>query len=409
MPTPLEQVELPFVDLHGADWAADPWAAARAIRDTDPRGGRLARSERGVEVLFHEGYETLIGDRRLETLHTTHYAEEGAGPMAVDFIDNGHLLTFETERHLRVRRVMTAAFRLSAIEQRRTWFGELADGLIDRFAPTGRCDLVGDFGHRYSIEILCRMIGVPAEDIPRFEQATLDMAYINARPMAPVVEPLEEALRTIWDYSAELVARRRDEPQEDFISGLIEAERTEGKLTERETIWGVANLLFAGHDTTRYQIAAAARALIEAGAWEELAADPGLAPAALEEVLRLFPVVQVTSRVVVADDVVVDGVAVPPGTILRFNWFGFNRDPDRFAEPDRFDPRRADAVSRQPFGNGVHKCIGHALARADLEEAMVALTRRLTGVRVAGDVPQHPYTGALGGPTALPLEFTERA
>jgi cytochrome P450 len=408
MPTTLDQVELPFLDLHSEAWAADPWAAARALREADPRGGRLARSERGIEVLSHEAYSTLIGDRRLETLHTTHYAEEGAGPMAVDFIDNGHLLTFETERHLRVRRVMTAAFRLSAIEQRRGWFAELADELIDGFAASGRCDLVSDFGHRYSIEILCRMIGVPAEDIPRFEAATLDMAYINARPMAPVVEPLERALQTIWDYSADLVARRRAEPREDFVSGLIEAERTEGKLTERETVWGVANLLFAGHDTTRYQIAAAARTLAEAGAWEEVAARPELAPAALEEVLRLYPVVQLLSRVVVADDVEVDGVHMPRGTILRFNWFGLTRDPERFEDPDEFVLGR-ETAGRHPFGNGVHKCIGHALARADLEEAILALTRRLTDVRVAGDVPQHPYTGALGGPTALPLEFAERA
>ncbi|MCW2991867.1 MAG: bioI 1 [Solirubrobacterales bacterium] len=409
MPVALEQVELPRLDLQGADWARDPWATARRLREDDARGGRLARSERGIEVLFHEAYATLIGDRRLETLHTDHYAQAGAGPVALDFVDNGHLLTFDTERHLRVRRVMTAAFRLSHIEERREWFGELADELIDGFAGEGRCDLVADFSHRYSIEILCRMIGVPAEDIPRFEQATLEMALMNALPLEPVAARLEAALQTIWDYCTEIVQRRRAEPREDFISGMIEAERTEGKLTERETIWGVANLLFAGHDTTRYQIAAAVRTIAGTPDWEALAADPGLAPAALEEILRLFPVVQVTSRVVVGDDVVVDGVHMPPGTVLRFNWFAFNRDPERFAEPDRFALRREDRDGLMPFGAGVHKCIGHALARADLEEALVALTGRLTDVRVAGDVPQQPFTGALGGPTALPIEFAARA
>ncbi|MFL5843495.1 MAG: cytochrome P450 [Solirubrobacteraceae bacterium] len=409
MAATLEQVELPFLDLRAEDWSRDPWTTARRLREEDPRGGRLARSERGIEVLFHDGYTALVADRRLETLHTDHYAQAGAGPRALDFVDNGHLLTFDTERHLRVRRVMTAAFRLSHIEQQRAWFGELAEGLIDGFAAQGRCDLVADFSHRYSIEILCRMIGVPAEDIPRFEEATLDMALMNALPLEPVVPRLEAALQTIWDYCTELVERRRAEPREDFVSGLIEAERTEGKLTERETIWGVANLLFAGHDTTRYQIAAAVRTLAGTADWDAIGADPALAGPALEEILRLFPVVQVTSRVVVADDVVVDEVQMPPGTVLRFNWFAFNRDPDRFAEPDRFVLHRDDREGVAPFGAGVHKCIGHALARADLEEALVALTHRLRDVRVSGDVPQHPFTGALGGPTALPLEFAARA
>jgi cytochrome P450 len=231
---------------------------------------------------------------------------------------------------------------------------------------------------------------------------------MNAYPLAPVVPQLEAALKTIWDYSVELVARRRADRQEDFISGMITAQETEGKLTEHETIWAVANLLFAGHDTTRYQLAAAVRALIEAGAWEQLASDPGLAPAAVEEAIRLFPVVQLTSRVVVGDDVVVDGVHMPPDTILRCNWFAFNRDPERFSDPDRLDLRRADFNDRVPFGVGVHKCLGHALARADVEVALEQLSSHLTDVRIAGDVLMQPFTGAMGGPKELPLVFRRR-
>jgi cytochrome P450 len=402
----LDQVELPYLDIQGDRWGREPWAAVRDVRaaagDT-----RLAKSDRGIEVLAYEDYVSVMGDRRLETLHTSHWEEQGAGPMTLDFVDNGHLLTFDPERHLKVRRIMVAAFRMSHIEEQRAWFAELANELVDRFVERGECDLVADFSHRYSIEILCRMIGVPAEDISRFEQATLDMALLNAFPLTPAVPRLETALKTIWDYSTEIVAKRRVEPQEDFVTGLIRAQESEGKLSEAEAIWGVANLLFAGHDTTRFQLGAGAKALIDTGAWEELAESPDLAPAAVEEAIRLFPVVLVTSRVVKTDDFVLNGVKVPRDTILRCNWMAFNRDPAKFEDPDRLDLRR-DLSGRAPFGTGVHKCIGHALARADIETGLQVLTERLTDVRLDGEVEFKPYSGGMGGPTNLPVRFSAR-
>lgn len=404
---PLDQVELPFLDIHGADWARDPWGTVRALREADPRGGRLARSSRGVEVLAYADYARLMGDRRLDTLHPTHWQEQGAGPLTLDFLANGHLLTFEREKHLRVRRMMNTAFRISRIEEQRAWFAELAHALVDRVVDRGACDVIADVSHRYSIEILCRTIGVPAEDIARFEQATLDMVHLNANPFEPVSAVVEAALRTLWDYSVEIVARGRVEPREDFISGMIAAEASDAGLTEQEQVWAVANLLFAGHDTTRYQLAAAVYGLIASGAWAELAADPSLAPAAVEESIRMFPIVLLTSRVVATDDVVVDGVHMPVGTVLRMNWFAFNRDPERFVEPDRFDLRR-DASASVPFGVGLHKCIGHALARADLEVALEVLATRLHEPELVGEIPFQPYTGSIGGPQALPIRFRAR-
>jgi cytochrome P450 len=401
----LDRADLPFLDLRGEAWRRDPWAEARRVRASHRRGGKLARSDRGIEILGYEDFKAVMGDRRLEALHATHWEDQGAGPMTLEFLDNGHLLTFDPERHIRVRRIMTTAFRLSDIQNQQPWFRELAGGLIDEFAHRGQCDLVADFSHKYSIAIICRMIGVPPEDIPVFEHATLEMAHLNAFPLSPVAAPLEAALKTIWRYSEDIVARRRRGPQQDFISGMIAAQETEGKLSEKETVWAVANLLFAGHDTTRYQLAAAVRALIDAGAWEELAADPALAPAAVEEAIRLFPVVHLTSRVVKPDDYVLDGVLLPRDTVLRANWFAFNRDPDRFPDPDRLDLHRDDYRDRVPFGIGVHKCLGHALARADIEIALQELTARLTEARVTGEVIVQPVTGGMGGPKNLPLSF----
>jgi cytochrome P450 len=403
----LESAELPFLDVLSREYSQDPWALIGRLRTEDPRQGRLLRSDRGVELIAYEPVGEVMGDKRLETIHSREYWEDrGAGPLAMDFLDSGHLLTFEPEHHLRVRRLMVKAFQASRIESQRAFFHELAHRLVDGFVDRCECDLVLDFTHRYSIELLCRLIGVPVEDIPQFEQATLDMVLLNAYPLEPVADQLEAALQRLWDYSAALVERRRTDPRQDFVTSLLPA-FDEGKLSESEMIWGIANLLFAGHDTTRYQLASIARALIETGEWEATAASPERCPAIVEEGLRFWVVTPVQSRMVAVDDYVLDGVHLPRGTVLRINMFATTRDPDFFSHPHEFtiDAEHGKTV---PFGQGVHKCVGHTLARIDMEIGVEVLTRRLTDVRIDGQVRFQPTTGSLWGPTSLPIAFSAR-
>jgi cytochrome P450 len=401
--TPLNQADLPFLDVMSQEFAENPSAAIDRVRFSGGAAGRLIRSERGVEIISYDPLGDTLQDKRLRSLHSDYWAQHGAGPMTLDFLDNGHLLTFEPERHLRVRRIMVGAFQMSKIEQARDAFYEIGNRLIDGFIDQGRCDLVWDFTHHYSIEILCRLIGVPKDDVPRFEQATLDLTLLNARPFEAVAERVEAALTTLWGYSQDIMARRRAEPQEDFISSMLPA-REQGKLSEEEMTWGVANLLFAGHDTTRYQLASILRALMEFGQWNDVGSHPEWAPDVVEEGLRLFPVTLLLTRVVVANDFVFDGVHLPPGTIVRLNMLGTTRDPERFVEPARFDVHR-DRGRTTPFGQGVHKCIGHALARADMEVGVELATKRLRNPRIDGEVTFQPVTGALWGPTFLPIAF----
>jgi cytochrome P450 len=401
--TALAEAELPFLDVMGPEFSRNPWETVAQLRGAAGGSGRLLRSERGVEIIGYEDIVQTLGDRRLRTLHSDYWADHGAGPMTLEFLEHGNLLYFPSEQHLRVRRLMVGAFSMSRIEQVRDEFQAIADRLIDGFVDRGRCDLVWDFTHRYSIEILCRMIGVPSEDVPRFEQATLDLVLLNRRPFEAVADRVESSLVTLWEYSAELVARRRDRQEDDFVSSLLPAS-TDGTLSEREMIWGLANLLFAGHDTTRYQLASLGRALIESDQWDEVGRRPELTPQVVEEGMRAFPVVLVLTRVVISDDFVFDGVHLPAGTIVRLNLLAGNRDPSRFEDAERFDVHR-ERKHTTPFGHGLHKCIGHALARADMEIGVQALTQRLSHPRIDGEIAFHPVTGALWGPTKLPIAF----
>jgi cytochrome P450 len=401
---PLDDARLPYLDLYGV-FSEDPYVAIQELREQNDGTLHLARSQRGIEVF---SYDTLVDviSMGVDTVRTTNVddkSEQGAGPLALEYMREGMLLHMDPERHNRIRRIMTGAFRASEIELNRGLFREIADRMIDDFAGRGECDLVDDFSHRYAIEILCRMIGVPLEHIPRFERATIDLALMKAKPFAPGVPKLETAVGVLRDYATALVDGEFDEPKSGFVAAL-DARTEEGRLTKTEQIWGVVNLLFTGHDTTRFSIASSARALIDSASWQQLADEPGLVPQAVEECLRFYPITLVLVRVVVADELIVHDVVMSRGTVLRFNMYGITRDPERFENPDEFDLLRS-RDRRVPFGRGLHMCLGHMLARADIEVALEALTQRLRSPRVIGDVPMAPTTGGLGGPAHLTLSF----
>ena len=182
--TPLAEAELSYLDVMGAAFSADPW---QTIEDLRAGGsGRLLRSDRGVELISYEDIGEALKDRRLRTLQSDYWAEHGAGPKTLEFLEHGNLLYFPPDQHLRVRRLMVGAFSASRVEEARREFSAIGDRLVERFIDAGRCDLVWDFTHRYSIEILCRLIEVPAEDVPQFEQATLDLVLLNMRPFENV-------------------------------------------------------------------------------------------------------------------------------------------------------------------------------------------------------------------------------
>ena len=212
-------------------------------------------------------------------------------------------------------------------------------------------------------------------------------------------------MKTLSTYVIELLQKRRRAPQDDFLSALNEAQDTEGQLTEDEIVWNVVNLLFAGQDTTRIQLAAAVRAFVENGIWDDLRADPSRIAQALDESLRFYPVLQFLVRKPL-EAVELDGFRFPPGRRVVVNTTAASRDPKVFTDPHRFDPNRPSEY-RVPFGWGIHYCLGHVLARTEMTEALTLLTSKLTGVRV-GDVHVSSPTGMLGGPESLALEFSYR-
>jgi cytochrome P450 len=399
----VDELDLPSFDVRGPEFTADPHGVLRRAREIAP----LARSHRGVEVLTYDLITRILTDERFDTAGVEHYRRLGAPNSVLRFVDDGLLSTMERERHDRVRRVLARAFSIRRIDEQRGLMQEIAGQLIAGFAEQGRCDLVGELSDIYPMQVLCRLIGVPAADITTFSNDAQMLHLLAAVPMGPGFPALDQAYRSLEAYVVELLEAHRRVPQADFISALIEAQETEGRLTESEVVGNVVNLLFAGAGTTRMQLASAVQAFVVHGLWEELAEQPELLPAALEEALRYDPVTQFVVRIPL-EDAVVDDVVFPKGTRVLVNLLAGSRDPVAFPRPDRFDLARGESRSRLPFGWGVHHCLGHALARTQMTEALRLLLAQLTEVTVTSSVVKALPSAMLGGPDRLGLSFRRR-
>jgi cytochrome P450 len=407
----VEDLPLPLLDVLGDTYSRDPTGELRRLHSL---GHPMARSHRGVELLTYRWVASLFNDSRFHTVDARHFADKGSPPSLLAFVQDGLLLSMESERHDRVRRVLARAFTLRQAAHQRAMMREVAVDLIDGFAPIDRSggahsvDLVDQFTDRFPMEVLCRTIGVPSQDIEQFLGAAHELHLLAAVPMAPGFDRIDAALRTLEDYVLDILERRRLQPADDFISGLLEAQQAEGSLTKSELVGNVINLLFAGAGTTRYQLASTVRALVEQGLWETVAARPELIPPAVEEALRYYPVTQFVVRIP-DGDVMVEGLRFPARRRVILNLLAASRDPSVFDDPDSFDIARTNTSrSRLPFGWGTHHCLGHALARTAMAEGVAALTDRLTEVTIDAPVPVPPPGAMLGGPEHLYLTFTDR-
>ena len=398
---PLDDVELPFLDITSDEYFQDPFAAVEALRRTDPRGARLVRTVRGVDLMRYDAGKALLTDKRILNPDVTHFAEMGAGPLLVEYLSNGKMNAMRGQQHLAHRKLLTPPLSPGTVAAQRRTYREIADELIDGLAA-GRCDLVADFSHSYPVRILCRALGVPVTDIHVFERMTLEFALINSFPLEPYVPRIEAALQALVDYVSELIERRTAVPGGEFVDELVGYER-DGRMTKKEIVWSLVTLMQAAHFTTRNQTVSIVRALLETGLWDAVAANRSLIPAAVEEGMRYYPVVLGVTRVVGGEGVVFDDVELPVGTLVRWNPMGATRDPGFFDQPYRFDLAR-DTRGRIPFGWGLHKCLGHTMARADMEVAVEALTERLVSP-VIETPPRMVATGSLWGAEALRLRF----
>ncbi|HYF46299.1 MAG TPA: cytochrome P450, partial [Acidimicrobiales bacterium] len=309
--------------------------------------------------------------------------------------------------HGRIRRLVTRAFTPRRIEQERPRIRAMADDQVRRAVEAGQVDVMQTVAHKLPSLVMAELFRIPEADRDLFCDWTTDVGLAFGAAADPEVRRrVEDALASLDDYAQRLVDERRADPGSDLLSELIAVEEEGDRLSTRELVDLVENLLFAGHDTTRGSVGALIWLLDQhPQAFADIRADAGLVANTVEEVLRYEAITFSTARCA-AEDVTVAGVSIPEGDTLGVCLPSASRDPRAYDDPDVFDIRRKDP--RPPtFGAGAHYCIGAALARAELQELVHSIVENTSAVQ-AEEAPRWMPFAHIRRFESFPVRFEGR-
>jgi cytochrome P450 len=355
--------------------------------------------EDGQQVFFvyrHDDIAQVLRDG--ETYSSAHIIDLIMGPVMGEHI----MLGMDDPQHRRYRGLVSMAFRQKVLAQ---WEDELisrvAGELVDRFADRGRAELVREFTFPYPTQVIAGILGLPREDYRQFQRWSSAILSFFTK--------LDEAIaaaQELTEYIAAILVERRQQPREDLISELAQAELDGEHLSDEEIFSFLRLLLPAGVETTYRATGNLLFSLLSSP--EQLDAvrnDRDLVSPAIEEALRLeTPLLNITR--LATKDAVIGEVPVPAGSTVMLMLAAANRDEDRHADPDRYDIFRVDPKPHISFGHGPHACLGLHLARLEMRTALNLLLDRLPGLRLDphGDDP-HIRGQVFRSPTSLPVLF----
>lgn len=295
------------------------------------------------------------------------------------------MLETDPPDHTRLRSLVSQAFTPRAIEGLRPRIERIADDLVEKAAAVGRFDLVASIAYPLPVTVIAEMLGVPSEDMTRFERWSNDIA-LNIEPTLDDEEigRVRNAAGELTEYFEGIIRLRRCDPRDDIISALLAAEEEGDRLTHEELIRTLILLLVAGNETTRNLIGNGMLALLSNPDQVRLLRDnPTLMGSAVKELLRYDPPVQLDGRTPTVD-VELGGKRIRAGQAVIAVIGAANRDPDVFENPDTLDIRRA-GTSHLSFGRGIHYCLGASLAEMEGRIAIAAVMRRFSTLRLDGE------------------------
>jgi len=363
------------VEHLGAGYFSDPYSVHARLRAEHPVAQVIMPG--GTPAWLVTGYtqaRAALTDPRLVKLPKGWRPPPDSLLASLDL----HMLNLDPPDHERLRKLVNKAFTARRVEELRPRIAAIAAGLLDDMSTRREVDLLASFAFPLPITVICELLGVPVADRDQFRAWS---ATIVTDTVAP--EVFQDHATAMTGYFRRLMAARRREPADDLLSALISARDEGDRLSENELLSMAFLLLVAGHETTVNLIASGTLALLlNPGELARLRADPSLLGGAVEELLRYVnPVNNATFRFA-GEPLEIDGVAIGAGEVVLVSLSGANRDPSRYADPDRLDLGR-DSGGHVAFGHGIHYCLGAPLARLEAEIAFGALLDRFGEITLA--------------------------
>jgi cytochrome P450 len=380
------------VDLHSLSLPYErpsPYDPPPAFADLREEGPLV----RTVDGLGRPVWLVLSADLAQRVLTDTRFGIAGPG----EDTDDDSLLS-DGAAHTRLHSLISRGFSARAIDRARPRIRELADAHVAELAAAGPpADLVALVALPLARSVIADLLGVDIADRERFAAWAQAISTVIAEQDGAAVDGWTDLLA----FLGELVAARRAEPGPDLLSALA----AEG-LTERQLVFAGAALLAGGQLTSANALSIGMVKLLTSGGLRGLG-DETAATAAAAEILRHQAGISgETYPRRAKSDVDIAGHHITTGDVVVVRLEAANRDPARFADPDRFDRTRAPNRHLR-FGHGPHRCVGAAIATTQLVAAITALADRLPGLALACAPEDVSWTGAPldDGPAALPVTW----
>jgi len=398
----------------------------------DPFDYYRAMHAEGIEIEFLEGMNTYvvysydlcseaatkpeIFSNDFTSLMGREQDEEIQAILAEGWPDLPTLLTADHPVHTRNRKLVNLAFSAPRVNAIEADMRQKSIELIEAFADRGECEFVEEFGVPLPVAMIAGQIGL--DDDPKRVKRWSDAAVDRFSQMVDHQRKLEcaRSLVEFQHYMKGLIDDRRANGGNDLLTDLVEA-RVEGEtpLSDPEIMSLMQQFMVAGNETTTSTLAGGLLQLIrnpDQMAKAKAAAggrDPKVLTNLVEEALRYETPTAGMWRIV-KQDTELGGMKIPNGAVVQLRYAAANRDPRKFADPDKFDIERTNARTHLAFGKGPHMCVGNMLSRKEMLVAFDELLERLDNFAVADEKAIRILPNILlRGVTHLPITFTRKA
>lgn len=397
---------LPFLDLYSAEFLSNPHEVLRTLREQH----FCANTPMGIAILRYAEVQELLAHRLFRTPSTDLLTMQGitSGPM-VDLMST-LLLNSTGETHDRLRRLVSRAFGMRSVDAFRPRIAEIASELCQSIAARNSCDFMADFAEPFSCRVLFEYVGIPLSALEKITAWNSDIVLMFGFEAAKNAARIEATLREVGAFLDELAASRRRDPRPDLISALVTAEESTNLLSPAELRAMMVTLLSAGTGTVSRQLGNGIITFSENPAqWQALANDPSLAASAVEEVFRHSTSVVLGLPRLAIEPLTWQGLELPAGACLLPMPGAANRDPAVFDDPERFDITQTRRPHLTLGTGGIHFCLGAALGRIELQEALLVLSQNLRDLHCEPNIRMSPPTEFICGPLNLPITYNKTA
>ncbi|MGW2211560.1 cytochrome P450 [Streptomyces sp. NPDC001781] len=394
---------------------ANPYPFYEELRKTpvarQPDGTYVVSTYREIVTLLHD--PRVSSDPRKRPVpgaaRTEDSGESAAEPIR-EALTEPSIITCDPPEHDRDRRTMMPHFAgpphtphlISDLEPE---IRRIVGGLLDGMRGKTRIDAVDDFAYPLPVTVICKVLGVPLEDEPRFHhwiETALDALDFGPEAASEEIQGrlagARQAVQDFGQFAAELLDRYADRPGPGMLSALVNEDGREGRMSKGALASNTLLLIFAGHETTVNLIAHSVLTLLRhPDALETLRRRPELIVPGVEELLRYESSVQFWHTRSALEDIDIAGTTIPKGAPIFLAYGSANRDPERFTDPDELDLERRDN-QHLGFSQGIHFCFGAPLARLEVQAAVGEFVRRVENPRLVEDPPPYRHNQIFRGP-----------